>query len=195
MTTIDNHAQLTVLLAHRHVLTFDVREMLAGGNDPLKEILQKYRSLKEDGALCIINTFVPLPLIRLLENQQAQVFTETVGPGEYHTYFLPSSGEERQRPGGSAESGVLMEDERSFEATCTAFRDGRMQEIDVRALEMPQPMQEILAALERLPRGHALYVYHKRIPVHLLEDLAEQAYVVHIVRLAEKDVRVLIVKN
>lgn len=193
MTTIDNHAQLTVLLAHRHVLTFDVREMLAGGNDPLKEILQKYRSLKEDGALCIINTFVPLPLIRLLENQQAQVFTETIGPREYHTYFLPSSGD--KRPVRVADAGILMEDERSFEVACAAFRDGRMQEIDVRALEMPQPMQEILAALERLPHGHALYVYHKRVPVHLLEDLAEQAYVVHIVRLAEKDVRVLIVKN
>ncbi|HVW59234.1 MAG TPA: DUF2249 domain-containing protein [Puia sp.] len=193
MTTIDNHTQLAVLLAHRHVLTFDVREMLAGGNDPLKEILQKYRSLKEDGALCIINTFVPLPLIRLLENQQAQVFTETVGPGEYRTYFLPSSGE--KSPVRVADAGILMEDERSFEAACTAFRDGRMKEIDVRALEMPQPMQEILAALERLPRGHALYVYHKRVPVHLLEALAEQAYEVHIARLSEKDVRLLIIKN
>lgn len=193
MITIDNHAQLAGLLGRRHVLTFDVRKMLAGGNDPLREILQKYHSLKEDGALCIINTFIPLPLISLLEKQQAKVFTETIGPGEYHTYFLPSPGE--APPVRTTEAGVLMEDERSFEAACAAFRDGRMQEIDVRTLEMPQPMQKILVALECLPHGHALYVYHKRIPVHLLEDLAEQTYEIHIARLSEKDVRLLIIKN
>ena len=193
MITVDNHAQLTGLLGDRHVLTFDVRAMLAGGNDPLKEILQKFRSLRDDDALCIINTFVPLPLIRMLEGQKAQVFTETAGPGEYHTYFLPSGGGEL--PVRSPETGVLMEDQQSFEAACVPFRDGHMQEIDVRALEMPQPMQKILATLEHLPRHDALYVYHKRIPVHLLEDLAEQAYEIHIASLSEKDVRLLIIKK
>src|SRR5688572_32306582 len=40
----------------------------------------------------------------------------------------------------------------------------KLQELDVRRMEMPKPMMAILDALNSLPPGTALLVYHKRIP-------------------------------
>ena len=51
-----------------------------------------------------------------------------------------------------------------------------MVEIDVRNLEMPQPMHKILEALEVLPEGKALFVHHKKIPVFLLPELADRKF-------------------
>lgn len=39
---------------------------------------------------------------------------------------------------------------------------GNMIDIDVRNLEMPQPMHKILESLEELPEGKALFVRHKK---------------------------------
>ncbi|MER3465077.1 MAG: hypothetical protein C4329_12355, partial [Chitinophagaceae bacterium] len=52
--------------------------------------------------------------------------------------------------------------------------EGRTESVDVRNLEMPQPMMKILSALEKLPPEYALFVYHKRIPVFLLPELKER---------------------
>jgi hypothetical protein len=44
-------------------------------------------------------------------------------------------------------------------------------EIDVRQLEMPEPMVTILNALTTLPENHALFVHHKKVPQFLLPEL------------------------
>src|SRR5687767_3874325 len=51
---------------------------------------------------------------------------------------------------------------------------GNMKVIDVRMLEMPGPMLKILEELSSLPEEEALFVYHKRIPVFLLPELADR---------------------
>jgi hypothetical protein len=60
---------------------------------------------------------------------------------------------------------------------------------------MPQPMQTILAELKTLPGNHALYVHHKRVPVYLLEELADKDYEVHIRNIEEGNVKLLIYKR
>ncbi|MBH2024552.1 MAG: DUF2249 domain-containing protein, partial [Flavobacteriales bacterium] len=67
--------------------------------------------------------------------------------------------------------------------------------IDVRELEMPGPMQAILGELEILPEGNALYIDHKRVPVYLLEELADKDFEVHIHNVAEGDVKMLIFRK
>jgi Uncharacterized conserved protein (DUF2249) len=54
--------------------------------------------------------------------------------------------------------------------------NNHIQTIDVRHLEMPQPMLTILAALESLPAETALLVHHKRIPVFLLPELSDRDF-------------------
>src|SRR5690606_2280395 len=44
----------------------DVRPTIAAGNDPLQDIIRSYKSLESGQILCVINSFIPTPLIRLL---------------------------------------------------------------------------------------------------------------------------------
>src|SRR5690606_18948807 len=44
-------------LAPENLINFDVRALLAGGDDPLKAIQQKIKTLQSDQALVIVNNF------------------------------------------------------------------------------------------------------------------------------------------
>ena len=73
--------------------------------------------------------------------------------------------------------------------------EGKVETIDVRALEMPLPMHTILEALETLPKEKALFVYHKRIPVYLLPELEDQQFGYRIKEISDAEVHLLIYKN
>jgi hypothetical protein len=51
------------------VTELDVRPIIAAGNDPLAEIIQKIKTLQPGHVLKIVNSFYPQPLILLLEKQ------------------------------------------------------------------------------------------------------------------------------
>lgn len=173
---------------------FDVRPIIENGADPLKEIMAKFKQAPPGKILCIINTFVPTPLIHLLEKDKAEAsFVEPVRESEFHTFFLKKVKE--AEPAAATEEKVIMHDAASFDAICKKFTPGQTRQIDVRALEMPLPMQTILGELEVLPQGHALYVDHKRVPVFLLEELADKDYAVHILHIEEGNVKMLLFKN
>jgi uncharacterized protein (DUF2249 family) len=176
-------------LTQAQVQTLDVRPTISGGKDPLKEIMQQYKALPEGKVLCIINSFIPYPLIDLLQAKGAASFTETISGEEHRTWFLKEknkAGEEKRH------SPVVHCNEAEFTNACNRFEPGRLQTIDVRPYEMPIPMQMILEALGRLPAGNGLLVYHKRIPVYLLEELADRKYNVLIYTAADTDIRLLI---
>jgi hypothetical protein len=67
--------------------------------------------------------------------------------------------------------------------------------VDVRHLEMPQPMITILDNLDHLPNETALYVYHKRIPVFLLPELAQRGFEYRIKEIQDGEVHLLIFRN
>src|SRR5690606_12550421 len=168
---------------------FDVRAILDGGEDPLKEILKRFKLVPEKEALCIVNKFVPVPLVRLLEKDGVRTFTRTVGADDYHTYFY-KSGDPAQDKGPSAEKSlpeketneptgseqrqstdagsdkIKMVSESEFDEI--RARSTEITEMDVRALQMPGPMETILAILPELADGELLYVNHKRVPLYLL---------------------------
>jgi uncharacterized protein (DUF2249 family) len=70
-----------------------------------------------------------------------------------------------------------------------------IQKVDVRHLEMPQPMHTILEALDHLSSGTALYVYHKRIPVFLLPELVQRGFDYRIKEIKDGEVHLLIFEN
>lgn len=173
---------------------FDVREMIESGNDPLKAIVQRYHALPSGNLLCIINSFIPYPLISLLEKKGAESFVETAADHVYHTWFfkceVPTSGVET---GTSSSERVVMHDGLSFNRLLAAYPEAQLVRLDVRPLPMPKPMETILETLPALAPHQVLYVQHKRVPLHLLEELADQAYTVHIHEEGEGDVKLLIV--
>ncbi|WP_304344330.1 DUF2249 domain-containing protein [Chryseobacterium koreense] len=171
---------------------YDVRPIIDDGADPLKEILHRFKEVPNGKILCVINNFVPTPLIHLLKQQKAEdSFVENISDKEFHTYFLKKKKEE-EPASETADSKVMMHDAAHFDEVLSRFEEGQLTKIDVRELEMPGPMQAILGELETLPAGNALYIDHKRIPVYLLEELAEKDFEVHIHNIEEGNVRMLI---
>ncbi len=170
------------------VISFDVRAILSGGEDPLRSIQQKVKELKEGQVLKIINTFEPAPLISLLEKQGFQSHVNHVSSDLVETFFY--------KPEGTAT--IKLETEVSssgdWEQILNHF-ENNLQEIDVRHLEMPMPMMTILEALETLPKHKALYVHHKRIPVFLLTELKDRKFDYRIKEIQEGEVYLLIFKN
>lgn len=171
---------------------FDVRELIESGDDPLKAIVQRYRALPPGNLLCIINSFIPYPLISLLEKKGAKSFVETVATHAYYTWFLKPDAPRESSATASTTDRVVMHDGPSFARVLEAYPEAQRIRLDVRQLPMPQPMETILETLPTLASDQALYVQHKRVPLHLLEELADQAYTAHIHEVSEGDVKLLI---
>jgi len=171
-----------------NIIDLDVRPVFESGKDPLNIIMQKVKQLKAGQVLKIINTFEPTPLIHLLGKQGFESYAETIEPEVIHTYFYKKSTE----PFGlKTEAVANLHD---WDKILDRFKE-KFITIDVRKLEMPLPMHTILDALENLPAGKALYVYHKRIPVFLLPELEERKFSFRIKEINTSEVHLLIFKD
>ena len=170
------------------IIDFDVRELLASGKDPLSLILEKIKSVKPGEALKVINTFEPVPLIKMLEKQGFDVYADNMSSDLVETYFYKNSDNAPIdiAPKADAKAG--------FDEMLQRFSN-KLITIDVRELEMPQPMLTILAELEKLPEDTALFVNHKRIPVFLLPELSDRNLDYRIQEINEGNVHLLIFRN
>ena len=174
-------------LKPEQIIDLDVRPIMDSGKDPLTLITQKIKSLPEKAALKIINSFEPTPLISLLKKQGFESFTDRIDDQTVETYFY-KTGKTKTFESPSANN------DEGWDELIKKF-EGRMESVDVRNLEMPQPMMTILATIEKLPKEYALFVYHKRIPVFLLPELRERKMDYRIKEIAPNEVRMLIFKD
>lgn len=171
------------------LVTLDVRQMLAEGNDPLRLIQATVKELTTGKVLKIVNTFEPTPLISLLGKQGFSSYVQRLGPDHIVTYFFNAGAAKTELPPSSPEG---QQDDWNTQLNKYS---GKLQEIDVRHLEMPQPMMTILESLETLPEGYALYVHHKRIPVFLLGELSDRNFDYRIQKKEEGTVFLLIFRK
>ena len=174
-------------LKKEDILELDVRKELEDGNDPLKLIMGKIKEVQKNQALKLINSFEPVPLLKLLEKQGFVTYVDFIKADLVETYFFKSSVIE------SIESGPKKGATDGWEELLKKF-EGKLEEVDVRKMSMPQPMHTILERIEELPTDTALFVYHKRIPVFLLPELSELGYDYRIKELSDGEVRLLIFK-
>lgn len=175
-------------LKKEQIIDFDVRDLLASGKDPLTLILDKIKTVLSGQALKIINTFEPVPLIKMLEKQGFVVYTDAISDDLIETYFYKQADTNTitVEPEASASKG--------WDEVMNRFND-KLVTVDVRELEMPQPMLTILSELDKLPADRALHVYHKRIPVYLLPELADKKFEYRIKEINDGNVQLLIYKN
>lgn len=151
------------------IVDLDVRPVLAGGTDPFHIIMDSVNNLKAGQVLRIINTFAPMPLVSVLGKKGFESYIDQVELQLVHAYFY-------KRPDVNTEVRVEVKDVAvAWNDIAEKYKED-MVEIDVRNLEMPQPMHKILEALEVLPEGKALFVHHKKIPVFLLPELADRKF-------------------
>jgi uncharacterized protein (DUF2249 family) len=165
-------------------IVLDVRATIAKGDDPFLQIMEAVNKLSPEQVLCIVNTFEPIPLIAIVRPKGFEYYTETLGPNLVKTYF------KRQSAGEKLDVSAATIDPNFNELL--ARYSGRLQHIDVRQLEMPQPMVAILGTLETLPEGEALYVQHRKVPQFLLPQLTERGFKVSIKEVGPNEVYLLI---
>lgn len=175
------------LLQPEDLQILDVRPVLASGTDPLALIQQKVRELKQNQCLLIINSFEPTPLIHLLKKQGFESFVENLQPDCIHSYFYRNS----QLP---QDSSAVITTSENFDEILHRFT-GKLDVIDVRELPMPMPMHTILKRIEQLTKDHALFVFHKRIPVFLLPELEDRQLSYRVKEISDTEVHLLIFNN
>jgi uncharacterized protein (DUF2249 family) len=175
-------------LKKEQVFELDVRPLIASGRDPLSLIMGKLNSIQAGQVLKIINGFEPTPLINMLEKRGYESFVDITANGCVEAYFY-NTGVHGQ-PQEKTEEPLKGDWERVLERF-----SGKIRKTDVRQLKMPQPMLVILEELDHLPAETVLYVYHKRIPVFLLPQLAQRGFDYRIKEFAEAEVHLLIFKN
>ena len=175
-------------IVNDEIIDFDVRPILAQGNDPLKSIMNKINNIQPTQTLRIINSFRPTPLMKLLSDKGFESYAERIAEDVFHIYFHQHE---------LVTAPIIQENKDSMESWDKVLAEfqHKIVEIDVRNLEMPGPMEAILQAMHTLEKGEALYVYHKRVPLYLLPELAEMEFKVSINKLSESDVRLLIYKS
>ena len=179
---------MTSFSKNNNIVSLDVRPVLSGGSDPFLLIMETLKKLKEGQTLQIINTFQPLPLITKLEQSGFKSWTEQPESGVFHTFFKKDKATEKEiEP-------ALMEERLKFDALYKTFL-GKLKSVDVRHLEMPEPMTSILEALEQLPKGFALFVDHKKVPQFLLPELEERNFEIHFKKRSIDHLQLLIFKK
>ncbi|HEY8689516.1 MAG TPA: DUF2249 domain-containing protein [Chitinophagaceae bacterium] len=176
-------------LKKEQLVELDVRPVIASGKDPLSIIIEKVKTIKAGQVLKIINTFEPIPLIRLLEKQGFIVYADVINDDLVETYFY-KQGKDDVVNINLDKSNIATD---GWDEILQSFT-GKLQTIDVRQMAMPLPMITILDALKNLHGDEALFVYHKRIPVFLLPELAERDFDYRIKEIKDGEVNILIFK-
>ena len=171
-----------------NTIILDVREGLASGIDPFQRIMDTLSFMLQDNFLLIINTFEPVPLIKILKGKGFEHFTEEFTNGIIHTYFKNTSDNKIDKAVNLPPLTCASEE---FSKALDRF-NGKMKTVDVRHLEMPLPMVTILQELETLPEDNALLVQHKKIPQFLLPELQEKNFSWLIWEGLKDDVKLLI---
>lgn len=175
-------------IKNNKVKELDVRPILEKGMDPFKHIMDELKNTPKDYALKVINTFEPIPLIKILNKKSYASHVETEGDNVVNTYFLKI--ETRQVEESSTLSTIYFVTKDELYKEKEKYFD--CKEIDVRDLEMPLPMVTILNELEELKENEALFVHHKKVPQYLLPELEERKVKVWIAEIEEGNVKLLI---
>lgn len=171
-------------LGRLRIHDLDVRPIIDAGGDPLKQILDRVAEVPAGEVLKIINHFEPTPLVQLLQKKGWQAYVDATNSQQVDTYFLKP----QDTP---PEAAAPVSSTSDWHAVLQRF-EGNFDTIDVREMPAPWPMHSILNAMECLPEGRALYVYHKRIPVFLLPELAARDFAFRVREVGPDEVHLLI---
>lgn len=167
----------------------DVRPTLERGEDPFSEIMGELAKLQNGYVLEVINSFEPTPLIKIAHTKGFDSMVEVKGDAVY-TYFMKTGEAKKEVHSDDLVFKISVAEHEMRKANCNK----KINEIDVRELEMPLPMVTILRELEKLPENGALYVHHKKVPQYLLPELAERNFRTWIAEVDDQNVKLLIHK-
>jgi uncharacterized protein (DUF2249 family) len=138
----------------------DVREDIRRGQEPFARIMATVKALGPDQALVLRAPFEPAPLLAALGKRGFAHWSEQGAPDDWTVWFYrePSAPAAVAGPPGAPAA------------------EGDMAVLDVRGLEPPEPMVQILERLDTLAPGQRLVVLHERRPMLLYPQLDERGF-------------------
>lgn len=179
--------QIVEFLGHRNCDVLDVRPLIAKNEDPFALIMSLVKLLDARMALEILNSFEPIPLIRILKTKGYNCLT--VKDGENYRTFIKVGTPQN----GPSESNHIICTSEEFDILLNKF-NGNLIEVDVRDMEMPLPMVTILQEIGNITDEKALFVHHMKIPQYLLPELTERGFNTSILEIEEGNIKLLISK-
>lgn len=138
----------------------DVREDIRRGQEPFARIMATVKALGPEQALVLRAPFEPVPLLAALGKRGFAHWSEQSAPDDWTVWFY------REPSPPAAVAGPPV----------AASADGDVAELDVRGLEPPEPMVQILERLDTLRPGQRLVVLHGRRPMLLYPQLDERGF-------------------
>ena len=138
----------------------DLREDIRRGQEPFARIMATVKALGPEQALVLRAPFEPVPLLAALGKRGFAHWREQGAPDDWTVWFY------REPSAPAAVAG----------APGAPAADGDMAVLDVRGLEPPEPMVQILERLDTLAPGQRLVVLHERRPMLLYPQLDERGF-------------------
>lgn len=139
----------------------DVREDIRRGQEPFAKIMATVKALGPEQALVLRAPFEPVPLLAALGKRGFAHWSEQSAPDDWTVWFY-------REPSAAAEAVAGVRP--------AASADGDVPVLDVRGLEPPEPMVQILERLDTLRPGQRLVVLHARRPMLLYPQLDERGF-------------------
>lgn len=137
-------------------------ELLSSGAHPLEEVLSRLERLTSGQGGLLKASFTPGPLIKLVEKQGYDVWTDQDEDGNT-IVFIAIAGD----PGQGSDQGEASDQQEGPRF----WLEGGMTHMDVRNLPPPGPMIEILKFLDSAAFDGALVTHTPHYPMHLIPEL------------------------
>lgn len=185
---VKSPASTSFLTGKEPLTELDVRPIIEGGDDPFQLIMKTIKTIPNNGVLKIINTFEPIPLINILREDGWQSEVTRPEEGVVLTFF--KKGDTATNANLESTAAPLADFDKKMQQYCE-----KLKTIDVRPLEMPEPMVRILSELEVLPQDQALFVHHKKFPKFLIPELKNRGYQLVEKRIDDHNLDLLIFKE
>ena len=141
----------------------DVRPILAGGSDPLKQILIKVDLLSAEDILLIEAPFNPVPLRRMMASKGYISHAVSKSDKHWQVYFKQHDVEDLP----------ALPDLSELPAFPLYWYEDVLH-MDLRRLEPPNPMVAILKVIEGGEGGDSFIVRLMRDPIYLYPELSER---------------------
>lgn len=137
----------------------DVRPILRAGGEPFAAIMEAIGRLAPDEGLRLFANFKPTPLFAVLGARGFGNEAIEMGGGDWQVLFYPT---------GEADAYAPVDSNSDWPAP--------VRNVDGRDLDPPEPMVNILAAIEAMPTGEVLAALLGREPVFLFPELAKRGH-------------------
>ncbi|OWT55287.1 DUF2249 domain-containing protein [Candidimonas nitroreducens] len=151
----------------------DVRPILRAGGEPFEKIMEAVATLAPDKGLRLLATFKPTPLFHVLGSKGYAHSEKPLADGDWEIEFYPNGAAPAAQAGaqgaGAGAGGA------SADAAGQAWPEPA-QSMDVRELDPPEPMVNILATIEGMADGQVLAALLNREPLFLLPELAKRGH-------------------